>query len=331
MRILVTGGAGFIGSALLQSLRKMKPRAVLRVVDFERPSAPHDEFLRGDILDRAVVSRAIADCTHVIHLAAILGVRRTETDSSHSILVNETGTANVLYAAHTAGVKHLVFASSSEIYGEQTVQPITEDAEPRPKSLYALSKLFGEKLIWEYRTRSGSPWRIVRFFNVYGPAQRREFVIPRFVDAAVTDKSLRLYGPGTQIRTFCYVDDATRCCALALLLEDPDIVVFNVGNCTEPVTITQLANRLMQLSGGRVSAIRVPFSASDRTEAREIFQRIPDVRRAEAVLGFTARVSLDAGLTAMLNYHRSKLALLRSGQSKSHCAVSLLGLQNHEA
>jgi len=213
----------------------------------------------------------------------------------------------VLNTAHIAGVKHLVFASSSEIYGEQTVQPITEDSEPRPKSVYALSKLFGEKLVWSYRTRSGRPWRIVRFFNVYGPAQRREFVIPRFVDAAVTGKSLRLYGPGTQIRAYCHVDDAARCCALALLSDDPDVVVFNVGNCTEPVTVTQLANRLVELSCGRVSAIRVPFSASDRTEAREIFQRVPNVRRAEAVLGFTARVSLDEGLTAMLDYHRSKV------------------------
>jgi UDP-glucose 4-epimerase len=300
MRVLVTGGSGLLGSAVLRELRAAQPDAVLRVLDVVPPKAEADEFVAGDVLQAALVERATTGCTHVVHLAAALGVGQTEADKDACMQVNYQGTRNVLQAAHRSSVEYLVFASSSEIYGEQTLQPIAENAIPRPVSIYASSKLMGEAAVREYRAALGYRWRIVRFFNVYGPGQRRDFVVSRFAEAIKHLEPPKLYGPGTQVRCFCFAADAARGLVQALLTKPDADEVFNIGNNTEPVSIATLAQRMIKLSRRRLYAIHVPFTDSDRAETRETFSRIPDVSRAEAVLGFRARIPLEQGLRAVL-------------------------------
>ena len=300
MRVLVTGGAGLLGSALLRELRATWPSASLRVLDLTPPKAPADEYVAGDVLRAAVVQRAAKGCTHVVHLAAALGVGQTEAAKDVCMEVNHHGTKNVLQAAHRAGIEHLVLASSSEIYGEQPVQPISESATPMPRSIYASSKLKAEEALREYRAAFGYPWRIVRFFNVYGPGQRRDFVVSRFAAAIARMEPPKLYGPGTQVRCFCFASDAARGIGQVLFASTDVGEVFNIGNDTEPVSIEGLAQRMISLSGRKLSPVYVPFTQSDRAEVRETFSRIPDVRRAERILGFRAQISLEQGLIAVL-------------------------------
>lgn len=301
MKVLVTGGSGLLGSALLRELRALRPDARLRVLDLVPPKASADEFIAGDMLRAPLVEVAAKGCTHVVHLAAALGVGQTEASKDACMEVNHRGTKNVVEAAHRAGIEHLVLASSSEIYGEQLTQPISESAAPRPMSIYASSKLKAEEALREYRTAFGySCWRIVRFFNVYGPGQRRDFVVSRFSEAIRRLEPPKLYGPGTQVRCFCYASDAARGLTRVLLAKPDADEVFNIGNDTEPVSIATLAQCMIGLSGRKLSPVYVPFTDSDRAEARETFSRIPNVSKAEAVLGFRAQVSLEQGLTAVL-------------------------------
>jgi len=300
MRVLVTGGSGLVGSALLRELRATWPSASLRVLDLVPPKVPADEYVAGDVLRGPVVQRAARGCTHVVHLAAALGVGQTEAAGDACMEVNHQGTKNVLQAAHRAGIEHLVLASSSEIYGEQPVQPICESATPMPRSIYASSKLKAEEALREYRVAFDYPWRIVRFFNVYGPGQRRDFVVSRFAQAIARMESPKLYGPGTQVRCFCFAGDAARGLAQALVANPEVGEVLNIGNDTEPVSIASLAERMIKLSGCKLSPVHVPFTQSDRAEVRETFSRIPDVRRAHQILGFRAETSLEQGLIAVL-------------------------------
>jgi UDP-glucose 4-epimerase len=301
MKVLVTGGSGLLGSAVLRELRAVRPDATLRVLDVVAPSAQADEFVAGDVLQASPVERAMKGCTHVVHLAAALGVGQTEAAKDTCMEVNHQGTRNVLGAAQRAGVEDLVFSSSSEIYGEQVSQPISENATPSPRSIYASSKLKGEAAVREYRSAFGyRGWRIVRFFNVYGPGQRRDFVVSRFAEAIKRRESPKLYGPGTQVRCFCFASDAARGLARVLLAKPDTDEVFNIGNDREPVSIATLAQRMISLSGQTLSPVYVPFTDSDRAEARETFSRIPDVSRAEAVLGFRAQIPLEQGLIAVL-------------------------------
>ena len=300
MKVLVTGGSGLLGSALLRELRSTWPHARLHVLDLVPPKAPADEYVAGDVLQAQLVQRAARGCTHVVHLAAALGVGRTEAARDVCMEVNHQGTKNVLQAAHRAGVERLVLASSSEIYGEQPVQPIPESATPMPRSIYASSKLEAEQALREYRAAFGYPWRIVRFFNVYGPGQRRDFVVSRFAQAIARMEAPRLYGPGTQVRCFCFVSDAARGLA-RVLSANPEIgEVFNIGNDSEPVSIAGLAQRMISSSGRQLSPVYVPFTQSDRAEVRETFSRIPDVSQAHRMLDFRAQISLDQGLIAVL-------------------------------
>jgi len=300
MRVLVTGGSGLLGSALLRELSTIWPDASLRVLDLAPPNGPADEYIAGNVLRAPLVQRAVRGCTHVVHLAAALGVGQTEAARDVCMEVNHQGTKNVLQAAHRGGIEHLVLASSSEIYGEQPVQPISESATPIPRSIYAWSKLKAEEALREYRAAFGYHWRIVRFFNVYGPGQRRDFVVPRFAQAIARMESPKLYGPGTQVRCFCFADDAARALARVLLAPPDAEEVFNIGNSAEPVSIASLAQRMISLSGRKLSPLYVPFTQSDRAEVRETFSRIPDVRRAHRALGFRAEISLEHGLLAVL-------------------------------
>jgi UDP-glucose 4-epimerase len=299
-RVLITGGSGFIGTALVLALRRFHPQIAINILDLAPPSSPDVEYIRGSVLEKEAVERAIRGCTHVVHMAAMVGVSSTERDPDSCRLVNEEGTLNVLSAAYRAGVKRLLFTSSSEVYGDQPIQPIAETCQPRPKSIYALSKLRGEEYVRHYRETWGQDWRVVRFFNIYGPGQRAEFVIPRFVAAVAREERPIVYGPGTQVRSFCYVDDAVRCCALALFADGLSSWIFNVGNGSEPITMAELAEQVIAHSGLNLTPAFVSFSGSDRTDGREIWNRIPDVKLAARVLGFHPEISLAQGLRLIL-------------------------------
>ena len=304
MRVLVTGGAGFIGSHV--SERLAREGFDVRVFDLfeqfkgKKLSKGTSPFY-GSILDSTHLSQAIKGCDYVVHLAAMLGVKNTELNRLNCLTINAQGTINVLDACVKENVKKIVFSSSSEVYGEQTNFPITENSELKPKSVYGLTKAISEEYLKAYKQRYGLDYSVVRFFNVYGPNQPKKFVVSRFVDSVLNDKSPVVYGNGGKIRAFCNVEDAAEGVLLALTKNEANSRVFNICNASEPISMKMLAEKVIELSGKNLNPELVAMENSDRTEAREIFKRVPSGELAKKVLGFEAKVSLNEGLKKILD------------------------------
>jgi nucleoside-diphosphate-sugar epimerase len=298
-RIFVTGSAGFIGAVLVHRLLRERERGVLevRAFDLEPTAVDGCTALQGDVLDAAGVARAMAGCDTVVHLAAYLGVMRSDRDPGRCLDVNITGTRNVLEACVVNRVRRVVFVSSSEVYGENGTDPISETSSLRPNSVYAVSKLAGEEYVKAYATRHAFDFTVLRPFNAYGPGQTEEFVIPRFVRAVIEGRPPLVYGDGQQVRAFCSVDDIVEGVTLALFSPAAAGEVFNLGNDAGLVSILELGHKIAALSGnGKVAPRLVPYEQADRTRERDIFWRVPQILKAIRVLNYTPRVSLDEGI-----------------------------------
>lgn len=299
MRVLVTGGSGFIGSFVVRRMLDAGWR--VRIMDIMPPRESGAEYITGSVLDPYTTATAIYGCDVVIHLAAMLGVRRTEKRTLDCLDININGTVNVLNAAMREKVSKVIMASSSEVYGEQVTQPISEDNPTSPKSVYAVSKLAAEQYCRAYHQHFGLQYNVVRFFNVYGPGQVAEFVLPRFVKAVRDGERPTVYGLGEQMRCFCHIRDIAE--GIGLMVEkkiDPGVVV-NLGNDTEPISMGDLAKRVVKLSGKNIEPDFVPMEESDRHSVREIHHRTPDLQRARKLLGYTPKISLNDGISELLS------------------------------
>jgi UDP-glucose 4-epimerase len=297
-KVLVTGGAGFIGVAMTKCL--LKKGFEVRALDVVKCPVKGAESYIGSIMDPNNVSNAVRGCDYVIHLAAMLGVRRTEIKLLECLNINILGTKNILDACVTEKIKKIVFSSSSEVYGEPAKVPISEEHPKAPKSVYGVSKTAGEEYLKAYKQYYNLDFSIVRFFNVYGPGQVAEFVLPRFVKAVVDGKQPSVYGDGDQVRAFCYVEDAVEGVFLALTHENADSEVFNIGNDTEPITMRDLADRVIKISKKDVTPLFIKMKESDRKAEREIVRRIPDLSKAKEVLGYQPNISLDDGIAKVI-------------------------------
>lgn len=286
--ILVTGSSGLIGKEVVKQLERSGEQ--VRTFDIKDGQT---------IMDMNALSKAMKGCDYVVHLAAELGVWNTENERLSCLRVNINGTSNVLESCAKEGIKKIIFSSSSEIYGEQRIIPITENNPHNPRSIYAITKLAGEEMMRAYSERYGFDYSIVRFFNVYGPGQRLDFVLPSFVDSVINDKSPVLYGDGQQKRCFCHVSDAVRGMILALFNKSNG-EIFNIGNDEEPITIEGLANKIISISGKDIKTEFIPMKKSDRLENREIYNRIPDIKKAKIILGYSPRIHLVDGIKEMI-------------------------------
>ncbi|MEX2643530.1 MAG: NAD-dependent epimerase/dehydratase family protein [Acetobacterales bacterium] len=309
-KVLVTGGAGFIGRELAKKLVDRGYHAVC--FDLHEQYVRHREFFRrlrdsgrativvGTILDRICIEKALRGCDAAFHLAAMLGVRRTEEDKLGCLNINIDGSANVFGACVSAGVDRIVFASSSEVYGEPGRNPIRETDETKGKTVYAVSKLAGEELLLgHYQMYPHLRPTIVRFFNTYGEGQVAQFVIARFVKQVLEGKNPTVYGDGTQKRSYGHVDDVTD--GLLALLES-DVAVgntYNLGNSNEVYTLRELAQRVIDLLApdkGLTVDVMGDFEGSDRSSEREVFTRYCDTSRAAADFGYAPRITVDEGI-----------------------------------
>lgn len=303
--ILVTGGGGFIGSCMVRFL--VKQGFKVRVFDLseqisKNPPPPGVEIYRGSILDANDVANAMHGCDYVIHLAAMLGVKRTEMKRLDTLNVNILGTINILTECIKENIKKIVFASSSEVYGDQTKIPISEENPLCPKSVYAVTKLAGEEYVKAYSNRYGLEYTIVRFFNVYGPAQVAEFVMPRFIKFVLDNKPPKIYDNGGQIRSFCYVDDVVKGTFLALINNKANSEIFNIGNDKEPITIRDLAYKVISAATKNFEPEYITIDNSDRTAERDILKRIPDISKARRVLGYKPEIPLSVGISRVMEH-----------------------------
>lgn len=298
--ILVTGGAGFIGSHLVQALLRSGRR--VRVIDNLTTGAEENlaavrheiDFVRGDIRSAETCLSAVSGARAVVHLAALGSVPRSMKDPATTIEVNVTGTANVFAAARAAGASRVVYASSSSVYGDSASLPKREGEEGRPLSPYALSKVMNEDLADVFTRCFGMQFVGLRFFNVFGPRQSPEgpyaAVVPRWMDSLRGGRAPVIFGDGEQSRDFTFVSDAVR--AVLLALETPAGscgAAYNVAGGRR-VTLNELATALGDVSGRRIPPVHQTPREGD------IRHSLADLSLVRNRLGYVPGVSLVEGL-----------------------------------
>jgi UDP-glucose 4-epimerase len=318
VRALITGGAGFIGSHLVEALLAAGHEvAVLDDLSTGRvenlavvTGHPRLELNTGSVTDEDLVRKLVAGADVVYHLAAAVGVRLILDRPVGTIETNIVGTETVLRAARE-GRPRVVLASTSEVYGKNDRVPLSEDDDrvlgPTTKSRwsYACSKAIDEFLGLAYHREYGLPVTIVRFFNTIGPRQtgRYGMVVPRFVRQALDGGPITVYGDGRQSRCFTDVEDTVRA-TVALSLAPAAIgEVFNVGTSHE-LTIGALAERVRALAGSDAAIVLVPYEEAYQPGFEDLRRRIPDIRKAERVVGYRPRVSLDETLRRVIAHLR---------------------------
>ena len=306
---LVTGGAGFIGSHLVEAL--VGPGAHVRVLDDfstgrrENLAAVSEriELLEGDVADPRTAEQAMTGRDVVFHLAAIASVQASLEDPRRTHRVNVDGTLNVLNAARRAGVRRVVFASSTALYGDHTALPLREGLPSRPLSPYAASKAAGEMYCTAFHASYGLPTAALRFFNVYGPRQDPSSpysgVVSIFAARMTRGERPVIYGDGKQTRDFVYVADVVQVMLEASQQEEAVGAVFNVASGRQ-TSIRQLAAALNRVLGTDLAPEFAPARAG------EVRYSEGDASRARAALGWEAMVPLQEGLARLIHTEYSR-------------------------
>ena len=317
--ILVTGGAGFIGSHLCEKLLTQKNRVVAidnlstgRLENIQHLSSESNfQFVRESIDNAQVLDRLTSEADLIIHLAAAVGVKLIVENPVHTIQTNINGTEAVLSAANRYGCKVLL-ASSSEVYGKGLKVPFREDdgcligPTMHSRWAYATSKAIDEFLGLAYYRQYGLPVVAMRFFNTVGPRQTGQYgmVVPRFVRQALRGKALEVYGDGQQTRCFCDVNDIVE--AVVQLSAHPQAVgqVFNLGS-TEEISIIRLAERIIALTGSQSVINIVPYDQAYAPGFEDMQRRVPCLDKVKALIGYQPKFSLEDTLRRVIAYERA--------------------------
>ncbi len=322
MHILVTGGAGFIGSHLSRALLDRGDSvAVLDNMStgrFENIESlvdrPDFSFAIDDLNNALVLDRLASQADAIVHLAAAVGVKLVVEQPTETIETNVLGTHAVLDAARRYRCRTLI-ASTSEVYGKGVRIPFSEDDDlllgpsSRSRWSYAVSKLLDEFLGLAAHREFGLPVTVTRFFNTVGPVQtgRYGMVVPRFVRQALRGDPLTVYGDGEQSRCFCHVQDTVR--ALLCLLDRPDETagqVYNIGS-TEEISINQLAEQVIRRTGSESVVIHVPYSEAYAPGFEDMRRRVPDTRKLHAAIGWRPTHTLDDILRDVVAYEQGRM------------------------
>jgi len=287
VKVLITGGAGFIPSSLAEKLLSFGNNQVVLVDNFltgkqqNIPQHPHCSFIKCDVNQYEDIAAIMTAYTfdYVFHYAAMVGVQRT-LDNPVSVLRDIEGIRNVLNLCKNTGVKRVFYSSSSEVYGEPVVLPQHEYTTPLNSRLpYAVVKNIGEAFCRSYQQEFNLDYTIFRFFNTYGPKQSADFVISKFLDAALHNKDITIYGDGSQSRTFCYIDDNIDACLKTFFDDRYKNDVYNIGSDVV-ITIHELANTIIELTSSNSKIVHLPpLPDGDMT------RRQPDNAKMRELLG----------------------------------------------
>tara|TARA_B110000858_G_scaffold172921_1_gene204350 strand:- start:175 stop:1158 length:984 start_codon:yes stop_codon:yes gene_type:complete len=307
-KIIVTGGAGLIGIEVCKQLDALGHEVHLfdlgeQIKRVEDEIPKNVKIYYGSIIDTSSLRNAMADCNILIHLAALLGVKRSEADKLRCLEINVDGTKNVLDCAIQHKIEKIVFASSSEVYGEPIENPITESTVTQGKTIYAITKLVGEEMCKAYAQKYLINFTILRYFNCYGPFQTAQFVISKFIKRTMSNLEPNINGNGEQIRSYTYVSDTARATILSCLNEKTNNEVINIGNGNQPISLIDLATNIIKWSGkeGKIEPKFIKsFDNADRKQEREIFKRFCDSSKAKKLLNWEAEVSLEEGVKNIL-------------------------------
>ncbi|HXD92160.1 MAG TPA: NAD-dependent epimerase/dehydratase family protein [Bacteroidia bacterium] len=303
-KILVTGGAGNIGSALVEKLFHNKENFVV-VVDnlstgsIDKLPEQHSHaytFIKGDVNNYRDISEIMLTYKfdYVFHLAAVVGVQRTQ-ENPVSVLNDIDGIKNILNLSKNTSVKRVFFSSSSEVYGEPVSLPQHEHTTPLNSRVpYAVVKNVGESFCKSYQQEFKLDYTIFRFFNTYGPSQSTDFVLPRFISAALKNQDISIYGDGLQTRTFTYIDDNIDTCLACLYKNEIVNDVINIGN-DKIITVIDLAKSIINITKSNSKIVHLPpLKDGDMT------RRQPDNKKMLQLLNRNL-ISLEEGIKLMLN------------------------------
>ncbi|HXS10484.1 MAG TPA: SDR family oxidoreductase [Candidatus Krumholzibacteria bacterium] len=305
---LVTGGAGFIGSNIVDELLKRGAR--VRVLDnFStgrednvQEFASRVDLIRGDVRDEDAVDRAVKGVDYVLHQAALASVPRSIADPTSNNQVNAQGTLNILLAAKKHGVKRVVYASSSSVYGDSQELPKVESMTPNPKSPYAVAKLAAEYYCRVFGELYGVPTVSLRYFNVFGPRQdpnsQYSAVIPLFVKALLEGKSPNIYGDGEQSRDFTFISNVVNANLLACEANVTGARVYNIA-CGGRYTLNQLFAALRERIGGDVEPVYGPPRAGD------VKHSMAGIERIQRELGYQVGTSFEEGIDRTVQWYQT--------------------------
>ena len=315
MKYLITGGAGFIGSHLTETLVNRGDQVVIldnfftSSMDNLKQVKERINLVEGNILDQRLVAKLVSESDYIVHLAAALGVFNIVNKPLESLKTNLQGSEIVLEAADKYK-KPVLIASTSEVYGKNYKVPLNEEDDRiighplKSRWSYSEAKAVDESLAYFYYLENKLPIRIVRFFNTVGPRQAGNYgmVVPRFVSAALNNQPLQVYGHGDQIRCFCHVDDAVR--ALLLVMDSDKAVgnVFNIGN-NQQISILELAKKVIEITRSKSEIVKLPYSEAYPEGFEDMQRRVPDISKIKSVLGWTPQIGLDQIIEDIAAFH----------------------------
>jgi len=315
MNILVTGGAGFIGSHLAERLLKDGHRVVvidnlstgsLRNIESFKSKSRFD-FIEGDICDAKLMEASVEQCDMIFHLAAAVGVNLIAEDPVHTIETNIGGTEVVLNVANKFGKKILI-ASSSEVYGKSEAVPFREDDDivlgstTLSRWSYACTKAVDEFLGLAFYQQFGLKVVIARFFNTIGPRQtgRYGMVVPRFIERALKNKPVVIYGTGQQSRCFCYVEDVVDAAIRLMNSEEAAGKVYNVGS-DEEITVEALADKIIEMTGSKSKKEFISYEQAYGRPIEDMMRRVPSLERIKKMVGWVPKRNLTESLRLIIN------------------------------
>jgi UDP-glucose 4-epimerase len=313
-RIFITGGAGFIGTALVGRIADANKVVVFDNLSRDSlsksPFRAHRnvELIEGNVLDIAALRRSMAGAQIVVHCAGIAGIDTVIKSPIRTMQVNMIGSANVLeVAAEMYGITRVICFSTSEVFGQTAFNSSEGDktiigAVGEARWTYAVSKLAEEHLAIAYFKEQGLPCSVVRPFNIYGPGQIGDGALKTFVQRALRNETLHIHGDGTQIRAWCFVDDMVDGVLLAMIHPHAIGESFNIGNARSIETIFGLANTVVRVLK---SSSQIEFVRRDQADVE---LRIPKVEKARQLLGFEAKIGLEQGIPQTAAYYRAQLA-----------------------
>lgn len=306
MKVVVTGGAGFIGSNLAEELLKKHEVTVIDNLSTGRIENLDQiinkiNFIEGSIIDLDLLKEAFSGSDTVFHEAAIPSVQRSVDNPIASNEANVEGTLKVLVAARDCGVRKVVYASSSSAYGDTPTLPKKEDMKPNPRSPYAVSKLTGEYYCRVFSEVYGLKTACLRYFNVYGPRQNPNSqyaaVIPRFITRILANSPPVIYGDGKQTRDFTFVKDVVK--ANILARESPAEGVFNIA-CGQRVSLNELAGKIMEITGIRLDP------NYEKPRQGDVRDSLADISSAGDKLGYRPDFDLDSGLEETIKWFKKR-------------------------
>ena len=324
MKYLVTGGAGYIGSHVVDALLAERGSEVVVLDDLStgkmanvRAHAGNRrfKFLRGDVCNAATARKAAAKCDVIVHEAAVVGVKHYVTNPLRVLQVNAKGTENMLEEARRNDAK-LIFASTSEVYGRSEKLPLREDGERLLGSTsidrwcYSTSKSFDEHLCFAHRKKYGLPFVALRYFNSYGPrALNNDYagVVGIFMRRLLSAKPPLVHGSGKQTRCFTYISDTVSGTLAAIKSRKAEGEIINLGSDKE-TSIMSLAKMLIRISGRKLAPKRIPYSQFYGRSYEDIRRRVPSVAKAGKLLGWAPKVKLEKGLRHTYGWYSGRTA-----------------------